>query len=216
MQARLDALTSQINPHFLFNTLNSVASLIRTNPQQARAVISKLSRILRGLMRKHDNFTPLREELRFISDYVSIELVRFGDKLRFVTDVDPQAADRLVPSMMLQPLVENSIRHGLSRKLEGGVLRVASRLSHGRLHLLVEDDGIGMSEAKLAHLLVKGIGFTNVTERLKVLFGDDYRVRIDTRPGEGTRIEIEIPELTAPASELAEQPEASSVSAAPR
>ena len=113
-EARLAALTSQINPHFLFNTLNSVSSLIRTNPEQARSVVYRLSSILRRLLRKTDNLTPLRDELAFIDNYMTIEMVRFGEKLRFVKEIDPDTLDRLVPSMLLQPLIENSIRHGLA------------------------------------------------------------------------------------------------------
>jgi len=195
-EARLRALTSQINPHFLFNTLNSVSSLIRTNPEQARAVIYRLSNILRRLLRKHGSVTPLREELAFIDDYMSIEMIRFGDKLRFVKEVDPDTLDRLVPSMLLQPLVENSIRHGLSGKLDGGMIRVRARMEGARLHLLVEDDGVGIPEQKLATLFEQGIGVSNVNERLKVLFSDSYRMYIDSKPGEGTRTEIEIPDVS--------------------
>jgi len=195
LQARMDALSRQINPHFLFNTLNSVSSLIRTNPQQARAVVYKLSNILRRLLRKHENFTPLGEELDFINDYLSIEMIRFGDKLRFEKEVDSKTLDRLVPSMLLQPLIENAVKHGLSSKVDGGMVRFRSSLKDGRLHLLVEDDGVGISEIKLATLREQGIGVSNVNERLKVLFGSDYRMWIDSKPGHGTRIEIEIPEL---------------------
>lgn len=195
MQARLDALTRQINPHFLFNTLNSVSSLIRTNPQMARVMIVKLSTILRKLLRKHDNLTPLREELEFIENYLSIEVARFGDSLRFEKDVDSQTLDMLVPSMMLQPLVENCVKHGLSSKVEGGTIRLRTRRIESRLHLRLEDDGVGIPEVRLATLLEQGIGVSNVNERLKVLFGDDYKMSIDSGPGLGTRIEIELPEL---------------------
>jgi two-component system LytT family sensor kinase len=195
LQARMDALSRQINPHFLFNTLNTVSSLIRTDPQRARAVVYKLSAILRRLLRKHENFNPLSEELDFINDYLSIEMIRFGDKLRFEKEVEPATLDRLVPSMLLQPLVENCVKHGLSNKVDSGTVRFRSSLAEGRLRLLVEDDGVGISEAKLATLREQGIGVSNVNERLKVLFGDDYRMRIDSQPGHGTRIEIEIPEL---------------------
>src|SRR4029079_15069615 len=119
-EARLAALSSQINPHFLFNTLNSVASLIRLDPDQARQVVYKLSKILRRLLRQQDNLTTLGEELSFIDDYLAIEMVRFGDKLRFVKEVEPETLDLLVPSMLLQPLVENSIKHGLASKVDGG------------------------------------------------------------------------------------------------
>ncbi len=195
VEARLAALASQINPHFLFNTLNSVSSLIRTDPNQARAMVVKLSKVLRRLLRKHENFSALRDELSFIEDYLSIEVIRFGDKLRFEKDVADDTLDMLVPSMLLQPLVENSIKHGLSNKVEGGTIRIHGRRSESRLHLLVEDDGVGIPEAKLATLLDRGIGVSNVNERLKVLFGSDYRMWIDSEPGKGTRIQIEVPEL---------------------
>jgi two-component system LytT family sensor kinase len=194
-EARLAALTSQINPHFLFNTLNSVSSLIRTDPNQARVMVLKLSKVLRRLLRKHENFSTLRDELSFIEDYLSIELVRFGDKLRFERDVAEDTLDMLVPSMLLQPLVENSIKHGLSSKVEGGTIRIRTERSETKLNLLVEDDGIGIPEAKLATLLDRGIGVSNVNERLKVLFGNQYRMWIDSQPGRGTRIQIEVPEL---------------------
>ena len=195
VEARLAALTSQINPHFLFNTLNSVSSLIRTDPNQARVMVVKLSKVLRRLLKKHENFSALREEINFIEDYLSIEVVRFGDKLRFEKDVADDTLDMLVPSMLLQPLVENSIKHGLSSKVEGGTIRIRTSRSEGKLHLLVEDDGIGIPEAKLATLLDRGIGVSNVNERLKVLFGNEYRMWIDSQPGHGTRIQIEVPEL---------------------
>jgi two-component system LytT family sensor kinase len=194
-EARLAALMRQINPHFLFNTLNSISSLIRTDPEQARAVIYKLSNILRRLLRNHENLNPLREELQFIDDYMGIELVRFGEKLRFVKEIAPETLDRMIPSMVLQPLVENSIKHGLSTKIGGGMIRVRSHLEDGRLHLLIEDDGVGIPENRLNTLFELGIGISNVNERLKVLFGNEYRMWIDSRPGHGTQTEIEIPEL---------------------
>lgn len=192
-EARLRALTSQINPHFLFNTLNSIASLVRTNPEMARAVIHKLSAILRRLMRKQDNLIPLREELTFIDDYLSIEIVRFGDKLRFIKEVDENTLDAMVPSMLLQPIIENSLKHGLASKLNGGTIWVRARWEQNQLHLVVEDDGVGIAEANLANLFEQGIGVSNVNERLKVLYGSDYRMWIDSKPGEGTRTGIELP-----------------------
>jgi two-component system, LytTR family, sensor kinase len=194
-EARLAALTSQINPHFLFNTLNSVSSLIRTDPNQARVMVLKLSKVLRRLLRKHENFTTLRDELSFIDDYLSIEVIRFGSKLRFEKDVADDTLDMLVPSMLLQPLVENSIKHGLSSKVEGGTIRIRAHRGDAKLVLLVEDDGVGIPESKLATLLDRGIGVSNVNERLKVLFGNEYRMWIDSQPGMGTRIQIEAPEL---------------------
>jgi two-component system LytT family sensor kinase len=193
-QARLAALSSQINPHFLFNTLNSVAALIRSDPEQARQVVYKLSKILRRLLRQQENLTPLAEEIAFIEDYLSIEMVRFGENLRFEKDTDPATLRLAVPSMVLQPIVENSIRHGLSSKVDGGTIRVRSRLNRKRLQLVVEDDGVGIPEAKLARLYEQGIGIGNVNERLKVLYGDQYRMWIDSKVGEGTATCIELPE----------------------
>ncbi|MGA3189321.1 MAG: histidine kinase [Bryobacteraceae bacterium] len=193
-EARLAALSRQINPHFLFNTLNSVTSLIRQDPDQARQVVYKLSKILRRLLRQQENLTALREELSFIDDYLAIEMVRFGEKLRVVKDIDPATLDMLVPSMLLQPIVENSIRHGLSSKVDGGTVKLRSRLLGNRLQILVEDDGVGIPESKLATLFEQGIGVSNVNERLKVLFGDDYKMWIDSRLGEGTSTGIELPE----------------------
>ena len=183
VEARLAALTSQINPHFLFNTLNSVSSLIRTDPNQARVMVVKLSKVLRRLLRKHENFSTLREELSFIEDYLAIEVVRFGDKLRFEKDVAEDTLDMLVPSMLLQPLVENSIKHGIGGKVEGGTIRIRTSRGGSRLHLLV------------ATVLDHGIGVSNVHERLKVLFGNDYRMWIESQPGQGTRVQLEVPEL---------------------
>jgi two-component system LytT family sensor kinase len=196
-EARLAALTRQINPHFLFNTLNSVTSLIRVNPDQARSMIIKLSNILRRLLRKQENLASLREELQFIEDYLAIEVVRFGDKLKFERDVDPRSLEVMVPSMVLQPIVENSIKHGLSPKVEGGRIRITSKVMGSRLLLTVEDDGLGIPEEKLLHLFEQqGIGISNVNERLKVLYGNEFRLTIHSTPGQGTRTEIELPQLT--------------------
>jgi two-component system, LytTR family, sensor kinase len=132
--------------------------------------------------------------LSFIDDYLAIEIVRFGEKLHVVKDIDPVTLDMLVPSMLLQPIVENSIRHGLASKVDGGTIRMRSRLVANRLQILVEDDGVGIPESKLATLFEQGIGVSNVNERLKVLFGDDYKMWIDSRIGEGTSTGIELPE----------------------
>jgi two-component system LytT family sensor kinase len=197
MQARLDALASQINPHFLFNTLNSVSSLIRLNPEQARTMVVRLSRILRRRLRNQDHFTALGDELDFIDDYLAIETVRFGDKLRVVKEIDPTAATIPVPSMLLQPLVENSIRHGLASKVEGGTVTLRARRAGARLTIEVEDDGVGIPANELAGVLNKGIGVSNVKERLEVLYNQDYRMDIDSQPGIGTKIAIEVPEVLA-------------------
>jgi two-component system, LytTR family, sensor kinase len=201
-EARLAALTNQINPHFLFNTLNSVSTLIRMNPDQARSMIYKLSNILRRLLRKTEAYSPLREEISFIDDYLAIEMVRFGDKLRFHKEIDERALDRLVPSMILQPIVENSIKHGLASKVEGGMVGLKVSLVGERLRILIEDDGVGISETRLAGLFEHGIGVSNVNERLRVLYGSSYRMLVDSEPGKGTRTTIELPEVRVEASGL--------------
>ena len=194
-EARLAALTNQINPHFLFNTLNSVSTLIRIDPDRARSMVYKLSSILRRLLRKTENFSPLREEISFIDDYLAIEMVRFGEKLRFYKEVDENTLDRLVPSMILQPIIENSIKHGLANKVDGGMVRLRTWLEGTRLHISVEDDGVGIQESKIGNLFEHGIGVSNVNERLRVLFGPGYRMLIESKPGQGTQTVIEIPEL---------------------
>jgi two-component system LytT family sensor kinase len=194
-EARLAALTNQINPHFLFNTLNSIATLIRINPDNARNMIYRLSKILRRLLRKAENYSPLGEEIAFIDDYLAIEVVRFGDKLKFQKDIEPATLSRLVPSMILQPIIENSIRHGLASKIDGGTVRLRTWLDGTRLNISIEDDGVGIDEEKLGLLFESGIGVSNVNERLRVLFGGAYRMTVDSRPGEGTKTRIEIPEL---------------------
>lgn len=201
-EARLAALTNQINPHFLFNTLNSVSILIRMNPDKARGMVYKLSNILRRLLRKADAFSPLREEISFIDDYLAIEMVRFGDKLRFHKEIDERTLDRLVPSMILQPIVENSIKHGLANKVEGGMVGLKVSLDGDRLRILIEDDGVGISESRLAGLFEHGIGVSNVNERLRVLYGSSYRMLVDSEPDKGTRTTIELPEVRPMASGL--------------
>src|SRR4029077_9582400 len=162
LQARMEALHNQINPHFLFNTLNSVSSLVRFDPDTARELIRKLATILRRLLNSSDAFVPLREEVEFIDNYLDIEVVRFGrDKLRVVKELEPESLEMLVPAMLLQPLVENSIKHGLSSKVEGGSVYLRSRLSAKDVIVEVEDDGIGMGAAQLIER-PDGLGGTGI------------------------------------------------------
>jgi two-component system LytT family sensor kinase len=198
LKARMDALSSQINPHFLFNTLNTVSSLVRYDPDMARIVVIKLSNILRRLLRKHETFVPLRDELDFIDDYLDIEVARFGrDKLQFFKEVDESTLDTFVPSMLLQPIIENAIRHGLAPKLEGGEIRLRTRTVDGRLTIDIDDNGMGISSDRLARIYNNGIGISNVRERLRLLYGDQFRMDIHSREGDGTQIRIEIPELVS-------------------
>jgi two-component system, LytTR family, sensor kinase len=198
LQARMEALQSQINPHFLFNTLNSIASLVRFDPDMARVLIVKLANILRRLLRKGDSFVPLREELNFIDDYLDIEVVRFGrDKLRVVKELDPTTLEMIVPSMLLQPLIENCIKHGLSPQIEGGSIVVRSAVTDGMLNIEVEDDGVGMTVpgGSAAVIPGPGIGMSNVAERLKVLYGETASMMVSSSGGKGTRVTIRVPVL---------------------
>jgi two-component system LytT family sensor kinase len=198
LKARMDALSSQINPHFLFNTLNTVSALIRFDPDTARGVVLKLSNILRRLLRKHETFVPLREELEFIDDYLDIEVARFGrDNLDIIKQIDEDTRESFIPSMLLQPIVENCLKHGLAPKIEGGKIHLRTTNSNGRLRIEIEDNGVGISEEKMPHVYVEGIGLSNVRERLRVLYGTDFQLDIQSRPGEGTIIRIDIPQLVS-------------------
>jgi two-component system, LytTR family, sensor kinase len=204
LHARMEALQNQINPHFLFNTLNSISSLVRFDPDMAREVIFKLATILRRLLNSSEGFAPLRDEFEFVDNYLDIEVVRFGrDKLRVVKELDPRSLDVVVPSMLLQPLVENSIKHGLSPKVEGGSIYLRSRVAESRLIIEVEDDGVGMGGAQLeesSSWAGMGIGMANVAERLQVLYGDTARMTIDSHEGKGTLIRIRLPLVEATSS----------------
>jgi two-component system LytT family sensor kinase len=201
LEARLDALQRQINPHFLFNTLNSIASLVRFRPELAREMIVKLANILRMLLREGDSFVPLRDELAFTDDYLDIEVVRFGaEKLRVEKEIDPQTMDVIVPSMMLQPLIENSIKHGLEPRISGGTITLRSRIEGDAVVIEVEDDGVGVSPERKKSQTVAGIqergggiGMRNVRERLEVLYGASGSFEVVSRPGRGTRVILSIP-----------------------
>jgi len=195
MTARVEALASQINPHFLFNTLTSIQSLIRTNPEIARTVVVKLSGLLRRLLRSRDHFVTLREELESIDEYLDIEVIRFGPQLQVDKQISPDTLDVIVPSMILQPLVENSIKHGFSRKIGGGRIVIRSVRQNGHAIIEVEDDGLGMTDDRLNTALTDGIGLSNVNERLSVIYGAGYRVRITSVPNLGTIIRLEIPDM---------------------
>jgi two-component system LytT family sensor kinase len=203
LHARMAALQNQINPHFLFNTLNSISSLVRFDPDTAREMILKLATILRRLLHSTDSFVPLREEVEFIDNYLDIEVVRFGrDKLMVNKELDPASLEAMVPSMLLQPLVENCIKHGLSPKVEGGSITLRSRIIKSRLVVEVEDDGVGMGAAQLLEqpdgFGGGGIGMANVAERLKVLYGDLAKMFIENRAGGGTLIRLRLPILPNP------------------
>ena len=200
LEARLDALQRQINPHFLFNTLNSIASLVRSQPDLAREMIVKLSNILRVLLRDREAFVPLGEELAFTDDYLDIEVVRFGEKLCVIKEIALETLDIVVPSMLLQPLIENSIKHGLEPRISGGTITLRSRIVDNRLLLEIEDDGVGIEPGAATSAPVSGlaregsgIGMRNVRERMQVLYGDEAHVEMVSRPGRGTKVRLLMP-----------------------
>jgi two-component system LytT family sensor kinase len=198
MTARVQALANQINPHFLFNTLTSISSLIRSQPETARVLIVKLSGLLRRLLRSQEQFVTLREELEAVDEYLDIERVRFGPSLIVEKAIDESNLDLIVPSMILQPIVENAIKHGLSRKLgEGRILIRASRRA-GHTVIEIIDNGVGIPVERLASTSDHGIGLRNVNERLSVIYGANYQLKFESTPGHGTSARIEIPELLLP------------------
>ncbi|PYR47146.1 MAG: sensor histidine kinase [Acidobacteria bacterium] len=198
LAAKIEALANQINPHFLFNTLASISSLIRTKPDTARMLITKLSGMLRRLMRSTDHFVTLREELESIDEYLDIEVVRFGPQLNVDKQIAIPTLDVIVPSMILQPLVENSIKHGLAGKVGGGRITIKTMARDGHTIIEVHDDGLGMTEEQLGHALGDGIGLSNVNERLRTIYGANYHLTLTSVPGQGTCARVAIPELVLP------------------
>ena len=199
-EARFEALQRQIHPHFLFNTLNSIASLIRSKPELARTMIVKLANILRVLLKDREAFVSFGEEISFTDDYLDIEVIRFGEKLRVVKEIAEETLEIAIPSMVLQPLIENSIKHGLEPRISGGTVTLRSRMEGERLVVEVEDDGVGMEPGRPRRVPGSGvqgtgIGMKNVRERLEVLYGDGAVVEIESRPGRGTKVRLVFPQV---------------------
>lgn len=191
-EARLAALKMQLNPHFLFNTLNMISAHVREEPARAEAMIAHLSDFLRMTLRHSSaREVPLSAELAFLDAYLAIMKARFEERLRFEVAVEERARGTLVPHLLLQPLVENAVTHAMR---ENGVASVGlrARQREGRLLVTLEDDGPGVDGAA-DDLLGRGIGLTNTAERLRSLYGDAHRFEIGPRPGGGLRLEIEIP-----------------------
>jgi two-component system LytT family sensor kinase len=146
-------------------------------------------------MRSTDHFVTLREELASIDEYLDIEVVRFGPQLTVDKQIAPETLDVIVPSMILQPLVENSIKHGLARKVGGGRITIRASVCDGHAIIEVHDDGLGMTGEQLEHALADGIGLSNVNERLRTIYGPPYHLRLTSVPGQGTCVSVEIPEI---------------------
>jgi two-component system LytT family sensor kinase len=199
MAARVEALANQINPHFLFNTLTSITALIRSKPETARMLIVKLSGLLRRLLRSQEHFVPLREELAAIDEYLDIERIRFGPSLLIEKDIDASSLDVIVPSMILQPIVENSIKHGLAHKVGEGRITIHTSRRAGHAVIEIIDNGVGLpverTDVRANGDRDHGIGLRNVNERLRVIYGANYQLRMQSTPGQGTLARIEIPEL---------------------
>jgi len=189
-EAELKALRTQVDPHFLFNTLNTIADLINSNPQQAERMTERLAECFRYALAKHSrDLSTLDEELDFARHYLEIEQVRFGDRLRVQLSRGDASGSEAVPSLLLQPLLENAIRHGLAPIREGGCVSVQAHREGERLHLRIEDDGVGLRTDLRA-----GVGLRNVQERLRTLYAQAAEFLIGARPdGRGTRITIVIP-----------------------
>jgi two-component sensor histidine kinase len=191
-EARLESLRAKLHPHFLFNTLNSIAALVRENPREAEEMVGTLSDLLRASLASADaDEIPLGQELELVTKYASVEQARFGDRLTVEVDVPAELHDARVPQLLLQPLVENAIRHGVAPREGPGIVRVSGSSSGSRLHLLVEDDGVGLGaqSERRGH----GIGLVATRERLRHTYGDDYRIDIGVRQPMGTRVSIELP-----------------------
>jgi two-component system LytT family sensor kinase len=191
-EAELKALRTQVDPHFLFNTLNTIADLIRTNPGQAERMTERLAECFRYALAKHSrDLSTLDEELGFARQYLEIEQVRFGDRLRVELSRGDALGSEAMPSLLLQPLLENAIRHGLAPLREGGCVSVQARREGQRLHLRIEDDGVGLRPGFAEHA---GIGLRNVQDRLRTLYAQAAEFLIGQRPGgRGTTVTIVIP-----------------------
>jgi signal transduction histidine kinase len=191
--AQLEALRAQINPHFLFNSLNSIAQLISVDPERAEGCVERLAEIFRYLLRSENRaWVTLADELEIVDAYLDIERARFGDRLRVAYEVEDAARSQLVPTLILQPLIENAVRHGVSQKIEGGRVTIEAGLDDRDLRVIIRDTGVGIAGGA-AHALSGGIGLRNVHDRLVHLFGSAYAPRIVSAPGEGTTVTVRVP-----------------------
>jgi two-component system LytT family sensor kinase len=205
-RAEVRALRAQISPHFIYNALTAIASFVRTDPERARELILEFAEFTRYSFRAHGEFTTLAEELRSIDRYLTIERARFGDRLEVRLQIAPEVLPVGLPFLCLQPLVENAVRHGLSRKPGVGMVSIEARDAGAECHITVEDDGVGMDPTALIRgLAAEGVddtgdggphvGLTNVDERLRSVFGDQYGLVVETGLGAGTKVSMRIPKF---------------------
>ena len=198
-QARLEALKMQLHPHFLFNTLNGISALMHRDVEAADRMLVRLSDLLRMTLESGDaQETSLKQELEFLNAYLEIEKTRFGDRLTVDMQVDPETLDARVPTLILQPLVENAIRHGIAPQVEPGRIELRAQRRNGRLCLQVSDNGAGLPEGT-GDALREGVGLSNTRARLAQLYGEDYRFELENGKGsangreKGLRVTVEIP-----------------------
>jgi two-component sensor histidine kinase len=193
MQSNLQTLKAQLQPHFLFNTLNAIASLVRRKPDAAEEMIGSLSDFLRTTLdtaQQHE--VPLRREIEFLDLYLGIQQARFGERLRILKEIDPAALDVTVPALILQPLVENSVRHGIEPRETGGTILIRALRHENSLRLDVRDDGEGLRAGQLAALR-EGVGLSNTKARLQELYGDAHRFHIKLNADGGLTVAVELP-----------------------
>jgi two-component system LytT family sensor kinase len=190
-EARLSALRTQLNPHFLFNSLNALSVLVREqNTAGASQMLELLSDVLRQVLRTDQpHEIPLRDEVRFLEQYLGIEQVRFSDRLHVQWSIDGPALAALVPGFVLQPLVENAIKHGIAKRAEAGAIVISARIIGTYLEISIRDDGVGMDASSQP----EGVGLSNTRERLRALYGDAATVTIHTPPNGGTQVTLKIP-----------------------
>ena len=202
--AELIALQSQINPHFLFNSLNTISSFCRTNPSRARQLIIELAGIFRKTLKKESNFIPLSEEIELVKSYLSLEKARFGDKIKVIEKIPADTLNFLVPSLILQPIVENSIKHGITPKISGGEVTIKVVSKEGFLLFTIRDTGVGISNSNNGLNEGAGIGLTNVNKRLQNLYGRGSSLKIRSISGKGTIVSFKIPKMIEGSEKLAE------------
>lgn len=194
-EAQLSALRAQINPHFLFNALTTIGYLIQTAPDKAFETLMRLTQLLRGVLRSTAEFSTLEEELKLIESYLEIEQARFEERLKIKIQVSQELKQIRVPSLILQPLVENAIKHGISQLKQGGKVEISAKLETQKdnvfLTLKVFDSGAGLDEIKLAQ--TTGIGLANIKERLQNYYGNSASLKIESKIGKGTTAELKIP-----------------------
>jgi signal transduction histidine kinase len=191
-EARLQLLKTQLQPHFLFNTLHTISALLHDDVRAADRMITRLSDLLRLTLEKGgEQEVTLREELEFLGPYLAIEQTRFHDRLTVVEDIQPEALDAQVPSMLLQPLVENAVRHGIGARAGAGRIEISARRDNGRLQLEVCDDGTGLPNG--SESVQTRVGLGNTQARLRQLYGADHRFELGDAPGGGLRVSIVIP-----------------------